>query len=99
MMNKEKENYAISKRKSRRNPDGEINTMTRGKQYTLNERSAMDKKLNACDRPGTFEEKSGNFCYTTSTAGFEVMREALFNYIHLPHSGSSRQLEYITDQD
>ena len=86
---------------STRRRDADISNIstTRSKNYTLNKETAIDKKIDACDRNTSAEEKSGNFCYEFSTAGFEVFRKTLFDHIHLPRQGYSRQVEHIIDTD
>ena len=80
----------VTRKKNTRRPDKVTKT-----KYRLNTVSAMAKKLAACDRNMTLEEKKGNFYVQLSTAGFEAFRTVIMDEFRLPRDGKkSRQIEH-----
>ena len=74
------------------------NTIVRPKDFNINLKKALAKKLSACDRVAKFELKHGNYCMQLSTAGFEAFSKVIFSHVHTTRS-KSRHVEYIQDID
>ena len=72
------------------------------KDYDLNEKQAVHKKIEACSRPPLDIKRcdSNNYVITFNTASFEIAREAIRNCLRVDTANrKSRSHEYIYDLD
>lgn len=78
-------------------PDGDFSVLSLNQAYDPSR--ALRKKSEACDRVASVEDKSGNLVICLDTCSFEMTRNELLNTVHVPRSGSSRNLQYTQVND
>ena len=92
--------YGRQRRARRGNsgPDITHEVLTLNQDY--NQDRALLRKRDACDRVSTVEDKGGNLIISLDTCTFELLRTEILDCVHIPKTGSSRQLMYtqVTDK-